>query len=153
MSADQNRHYVEAESLLPHGDVLSELASDDVYLVIQTADVGYERQHWWIGRESGEFVGVKRTPTQKAVVRGELDDAVSWLTPPDFYDAEEVLSKVVDRDRTPLPYDLAPTVRRECPECGAFGQIHEWKWQRKQDSLRTGCSCCEYGGGLNVSRV
>jgi hypothetical protein len=121
--------------------------------VIHTADVGFDRQHWWIGRDGEDYVGVKRTPTQRSVVRGDLDDVCSWLSPPDFFDAEEVLSRVVPREQTPLPYDLAPSVRRECPECGAFGRMHEWQWQRDREELKTDCACCEYGGELSVSRV
>jgi hypothetical protein len=145
--------FVDAQKLLPHGAMLSDLPSGSVYVVVHTANIGFDRRHWWIARDGEEFVGVKRTPSQKAVVRGELEKVLSWLDTPDFYDAEQVLTRVVDRDQTPLPYDLAPNVRRECPECGAWGQMHEWKWQRERDTAINGCSCCDFGGELRVSRV
>lgn len=144
------RQYVNAEHLLPAGEVLSNLPDGQALLVVDADTVAYDRRHWWIARDrpKSTFVGVKRTPTQSAVVSGNLDSAIEWLRS-ELFEPRRVFKRLVPVESTPIPYKRARTVRRTCPECGAFGRTHEWKFD---ESLLDGCSCCDYGGELDVER-
>lgn len=157
-SADASPQYTEVESMLPFGELLLQASEGRAVRVTYADSMVYDRKHWWITTssdhpaESGQYVGLKFTETQRSVVRGDLEDAVGWLSRSEIDDGRLVDKRTVPLRQTPIPYKTAPTVVRRCPECGAWGQTHEWKFQRDRDELLNGCACCDYGGELDVER-
>ena len=150
MTSDVSEQYVDAESLLPFGDLLQNIrGTGEAVRAIYRDSIFYDRQHWWVthtGEEGRGYLGVKFTETQRSVVTGDLEDAVSWLsiTAPD--DGKLVIHSTVDIEKTPIPYKREDRVSVECPECERWGQTHPWKLE---DYLPDECPC-GYGGEWDV---
>ena len=143
--------------MLPFGELLKQASANTAVRVVSADSRTYDREHWWVAKNHspkyrGEFLGVKFTETQRSVVSGKFEDALRWLSKSDIDNGNVIDKRTVRVERTPIPYKTAPTVERTCPECGAFGQTHEWKFQQNHDEMVNDCACCDYGGELDVER-
>lgn len=146
--SDGTSQYVDAERLLPSGDLLSEIrGTDRAVRAVYVDSLFYDRQHWWVSHDGSKFIGVKRTEGQASVVTGRFDDAISWLGFSKHDDGELVYSDTVPVEKTPIPYKKEDTLLVECPECDRFGTTHPWK---ADDYIPDECAC-GFGGEFNVA--
>lgn len=140
----------DCQSLVPRAELLTRIRNTDQAVRARWTDsICYDRKHFWVvhtpdGRR--EFLGVKFTETQRAVVTGDLQDAQAWLTASSIDDGELAAMDTVPVEQTPIPYKREDTLHVECPECGRFGTTHPWKLD---DYLPDECPC-GYGGEWNV---
>lgn len=146
---DTTSQYVNAETLLPFGDLLASIRGTD-----RAVHVGYysrdkyddrgARTHRWIAhmpdyeRGSEEFLSVRISTGVSGVTHVDLERASDQLKPPKFYEWDLVVKDVVDIERTPIPYKKESAVSVECPECERFGTTHPWKLE---DYLPDECEC------------
>lgn len=156
-SAVAVEQYVDAEELLPFGELLTSIRGTD-----KAVHVGYHsedkyddrdaRDHHWIAhmpnyeRGGEEFLSVRISTGISSVNHVKLETAAAHLKPPKFYEWELAVKEVVDVEQTPIPYKKESTLLVECPECERFGTTHPWKLE---DFLPDECAC-GFGGEWNV---
>lgn len=151
------QQYVDAETLLPFGEILRDLrGTDKAVHVGYYSDDKYDdrgaRDHHWIAHMpdldiiNAEFVVVRISTSVGSVTDTKIEDAGRYLTAPRFGDWQLAVKDVVDIERTPIPYKIERTLRVECPECDRFGTTHPWKLE---NYLPDECPC-GFGGEWNV---
>lgn len=141
--------------MLPFGELLRDIRGTDkaIHVGRYREETGDRDNHWIAHmpdyeRGSGEFLSVRIASSIGGVSHVDLETASTHLqdTSLDFQDYELVTRKVVDIERTPIPYKKEPTLSVECPECERFGTTHPWKLD---DYVPDECPC-GYGGEWDV---
>lgn len=156
-SAESSQQYVDAEALLPFGELLNDIRGTEKvvrvgYFTNDENVEGQERMHHWIAHMpdyevgDGEFLSVKIATGMTSVSHVTFKMACRHLEPPTFYEWELAVKDVVDINRTPIPYKKESTLHVECPECGRFGLTHPWKLD---DYVPDECPC-GYRGDWDV---
>lgn len=140
----------DCQSLVPRAELLTRIRDSDRAIRARWTDsISYDRKHFWVVHTPDghdEFLGVKFTETQRAVVTGDLQDAQAWLTATSIDDGDLKVMDTVPVEQTPVPYKREDTLRVECPECDRLGWTHPW---RLESYVPDECPC-GYGGEWHV---